>query len=41
VDYLIEFDPEKQTYQYRGDGDCGEQRGVTSLDDNVTPGATC
>ncbi|HET8550359.1 MAG TPA: pectate lyase [Bryobacteraceae bacterium] len=40
-DYLIEFDPEKRKqYQYRADGNCGEdKRGVTNLDDNVTQAA--
>lgn len=40
-DYLIEFDPEKRKqYQYRSDGNCGEdKRGVTNLDDNVTQAA--
>ncbi|MFN3324339.1 MAG: pectate lyase [Bryobacteraceae bacterium] len=39
-DYLIEFDPEKRKqYQYRSDGNCAGERGVTNLDDNVTQGA--
>jgi PelA/Pel-15E family pectate lyase len=40
-DYLIEFDPEKRKdYQYRSDGNCGEdKRGITNLDDNVTQAA--
>lgn len=40
-DYLIEFAPEKRKqYQYRADNNCGAERGVTNLDDNVTQGAT-
>jgi hypothetical protein len=40
-DYFIEFDPEQRKhYQYRAEQNCGEdQRGVTTLDDNVTQGA--
>ena len=40
-DYAVEFDAEKRKqYRYRADGNCGpDQRGVTTLDDNVTQSA--